>query len=250
MFRFILFPLLTGLVGSSLAQEPKPPNPAANPAAVPVARVGVWERIHAGFLAIEHPEQVRLLFLGDSITAGWESAGVSTWNRHYRPRKAANFGIGGDRTQHLLWRVEHGELDKVKPRLVVLLIGANNVESNTPLEVAEGVKSILDRIRSRLPEAKVLLLGVLPQGASRDPTPPSAPPDPRVPAINLELARLADGKSVRFLDVGPKLLDKTGQVPRATFPDFVHLSRTGYQAWADAMEPTLWELLEGADGKR
>ena len=216
-----------------------------NTAIVPEPRPGAWGEVHLGFVEAARKGDVDLLFLGDSITALWGKTAPAIWSRHYAPRKAANFGIGGDRTQHVLYRLDHGELEGIRPKVVVLLIGTNNLADNSDDEVAEGVGAVVGRLRDKRPESKVLLLGLFPRGSNRNPAQVSTAPDPRVARLNARLAKLDDGKDVKFLDLGPAFLDGAGQVPRAIEPDFLHLSRKGYQAWADAMEPTLWEMMEG-----
>ena len=166
-------------------------------------------------------------------------------DRHYDPRKAANFGIGGDHTQHLLWRLDHGELEGITPRVVVLMIGTNNIPHETEDHVVEGVKAVVDRISRKLPASKILLLGVTPRGLDRDPKQATTAPDLRVARLNLKLARLEDGPTLKYLDIGPALLDGEGRLVQAIQPDFLHLSRKGYQIWADAMEPMLWQMMEG-----
>jgi lysophospholipase L1-like esterase len=215
-----------------------------NPAIVPEERKGAWERQHQGFVEVARKGDVALLFLGDSITALWDKTAPAIWSRYYAPRRAANFGIGGDRTQHILWRLDHGELEGIRPKVVVLLIGTNNLGDNSEDEVVEGVEAVVGRLLDRLPGSKVLLLGLFPRGNSREPGRASAAPDPRVARLNARLAGRFDGKAVRFLDIGPAFLDGAGQIPASIEPDFLHLSRKGYQIWADAMEPTLWEMME------
>ena len=225
--------------------EPKAADPfhvPVNTAIIPEPRPGPWVRQHEGFLERAKKGDVDLLFLGDSITAGWNGA-APIWSRYYGPRKAANFGIGGDRTQHVLWRLENGEAEGIRPKVVVLMIGTNNLGRNTEAETAEGVAAVVARLREKFPEAKVLLLGVFPRGLNRDKTQVATATDPRVPRLNRRIAALDDGKMVRYQDIGVDFLDDAGRVPAAVMPDFLHLSRKGYQAWADAIKPTLWEML-------
>ncbi len=228
-------------VGSSAIDHSPPVD---NPAVAPVARPGAWLKQHEGFVALASQGDVDLLFLGDSITGLWDKTAPSVWSRHYAPRKVANFGIGGDHIQHLLWRLDHGELDGIKPRVVVLMVGTNNIPHETEDQVVEGVKAVVDRVRHKLPGAKILLLGVTPRGLNRDPSQVTTAPDPRVPRLNARLARLEDGPTIRYLDIGPALLDGSGRLVQVIQPDFLHLSRKGYQIWADAMEPTLWNMMQ------
>ncbi len=213
------------------------------PATISAPRPGVWIKQHEAFLDRAKKGPVDLLFLGDSITAQWRNA-PAVWSRYYAPRQAANFGIGGDRTQHILWRLENGEVDGIRPKVVVLMIGTNNTGSNTEAEVAEGVKAIVERLRSKLPDTKILLLGIFPRGSNRDRTIPSVTPDPKIARINARIAALDDQKMVKYLDIGVVFLDEAGRVSRATMPDFLHLTPIAYQTWADAIEPTLWDMME------
>jgi beta-glucosidase len=222
--------------------EPKPQAPAEK-ATEPVPRQGNWMAQHERFLERARQGDVDLLFLGDSITAGWgddarKANGQATWQRFFTPRKAANFGIGGDRTQHVLWRIENGEVEGIRPRVAVLMIGTNNSGSNTADEIANGVKAIVRRLQDKLPETKVLLLGVFPRGEKPGPT------RDKLNEVNDKIASLGDGKKVTYLDIGKHFLNDDGTISRDIMPDFLHLSPKGYRIWADAMEPTLWKMLD------
>ena len=159
------------------------------------------------------------------------------------PRR--NFGISGDRTEHVLWRIDHGELDGIHPKAVVLMIGTNNTgrEKNGHLrnsvpEIVQGVTAVVNDIRSKLPDSKILLLGIFPRGELDDPQ------RAQVALINTVIAKLADGKTVRFLDIGSNFLEMDGTLPCSVMPDLLHPNLHGYQIWADAMEPTLSEMLK------
>jgi lysophospholipase L1-like esterase len=192
--------------------------------------------LHRRFLEQARKGNVDLLFLGDSITQGWNDNDV--WRRYYQPRRAANFGIGGDRTQHVLWRIQNGELDGISPKVVVLMIGTNNASSSTPDEIAAGIKAIVGELHRRLPQAKILLLGVFPRGER--PTPIRE----RLKSVNEKIAVLDDGSQVRFLDISKTFLNPDGTISKAIMPDYLHLSRRGYRLWAEAMEPLLWSMLD------
>lgn len=205
-----------------------------------------WMKLHQAFLDRAAKKDVDLLFLGDSITQGWGDNAV--WKRHYGPRNAANFGISGDRTQHVLWRIEHGEIDGLSPRVAVLMIGTNNIGSDSPEEIAEGVGAIVAKMREKMPTTKVLVLGVFPRGMDRsgdfirksDRAKPSDTPG----KINDLLAKLDDGKAIEYLDISKSFLDDDGQIPKSLMPDYLHLSPAGYRKWAEAIEPTLWDLMQ------
>ena len=138
-----------------------------NTAIVPEPRDTNWVARHEGFVQQARHDQIDLLFIGDSITDCWRwqapRYGINIWNKYYAPLHAADFGISGDRTQHVLWRIDHGELDGLHPKVIVLLIGTNNSRDNSPEQIAEAIKVILDRIQEKCPGSKILLLGVFPR---------------------------------------------------------------------------------------
>ena len=204
-----------------------------------------WLKRHEGFLGEAKKGGIDLLFLGDSITDGWRGPGLQVWNQYYATLHAANFGIGGDRTQHILWRMDHGELDGIKPKVVVLLIGTNNtglerdgktVRNTTP-QVIEGVTAVVNELRAKLPDSRILLLAIFPRGNG-------GPQQAQINAVNTALAMLDDGKMVKFLDIGGRFLDANGKIPRSNMPDLLHPSAQGYQIWADAMNPTLNAMMK------
>ena len=214
-----------------------------NPAATPAPRDDApWRDMHAHLRRHSSKSGAKLVFLGDSITQAW--AGNETWRRYYGPRGAVNLGIGGERTEELLWRLDHGALDGIEPRVVVLLIGTNNLADHTDEEVAGGVEAVVGRVRRLAPRARVLLLGIFPRGAVRGLDAASQVVWPRIEAANRLIRRLDDGGKIRVLDVGPALLDPDGTISREVMPDFLHLSPRGYRLWAEAMEPMLRSLLK------
>jgi lysophospholipase L1-like esterase len=216
---------------------------------VPKPREGPWMEMHHRFIErakaaakdAKERRPIDLLFLGDSITQGWNDNII--WKRFYVPRNAANFGIGGDRTQHVLWRIQNGELDGLEPKVVVLLIGTNNADNATAAEITQGITAIVHDIRKRLPKTKVLLLGIFPRDDKRI-APIRDEIHQRIKSVNQEIAKLDDGSNVTFLDIGQAFLNEDGTISREIMPDSLHLTRKGYRIWADAMEPTLWSLLD------
>ncbi len=184
-------------------------------------------------------KDVRLAFIGDSITQGWEGNGKDVWEEYYSDMGAINLGIGGDRTEHVIWRLTHGNLGKIKPEVAVLMIGTNNTGhfDQDPDEVAAGVERILEILAERLPETKIVLHGIFPRGKDRFDT-------KRLNniAINQRIRRLADGDHVRFVEIGDVFLENDGTISKEIMPDLLHLSPKGYKLWADALQPTLEEL--------
>ncbi len=224
----------------------------ANTAIVPAPRDANWVKRHEGFVQIAKQGGVDLLFLGDSITDFWRrtephTGGKKIWDATYANQRAANFGISGDRTQHVLWRLQNGELNGISPKAVVLMIGTNNTgferdtttPRNTPAEAAEGVAAIVRTLRAKLPQTKILLLAVFPRGEK-----PDHPQRKQVAELNRLISPLADGKNVRFLDIGQKFLNADGTMPNAIMPDFLHPGERGYEIWAAAIKQPLAEMVK------
>lgn len=194
---------------------------------------------HEKFLKIAQEGNTDLLFLGDSITAGWGGQ-KAIWEKAFGAYKPANFGIGGDRTQHVLWRIENGELETIKPKAVVLMIGTNNVGGDSAEAIAKGVTAIVKTIRAKQPQAKILLLAVFPRGEKAAPNPGRD----KLAEVNKIIAKLDDGQHIFYLDIGGKFLQADGSLTKEIMPDFLHLSAVGYQIWADAITPKLAELMK------
>lgn len=220
--------------------KPAAPAPAAAPAdetTTPLNREGARHQTINGY-AKSMAGNVDLLFIGDSITQGWEGAGKDVWEKFYGPRKAMNAGIGGDRTQHVLWRLDNGNIDGISPKLAVIMIGTNNSGTNTSEQIAAGVKAIVEKLRTKLPKMKILVLAVFPRGADKN--------DPRRlvnEGANKLIAKLADDKTVYYLDIGPKFLEADGTLSKEIMPDLLHLSPAGYTIWAESIEDKVAELL-------
>lgn len=194
---------------------------------------------HERFVGIAKEGKTDLLFLGDSITAGWGGK-KEIWDKAFGAYRPANFGIGGDRTQHLLWRITNGELDGIKPKAAVLMIGTNNSGTDPAEGIAAGVTKIVQAIRTKLPETKILLLAVFPRGERANPNPQRE----KLKQVNAIIAKLDDGKNVFYLDIGEKFLQPDGTLTKEIMPDFLHLSTKGYQIWADAITPKLETLMK------
>ena len=226
-------------------------TPSANPACIPTKRTDWADAYHLAMLKREPRENVKVVFLGDSITMMWRSqsgyeGGTPVWQKYYAPRGAANLGISGDRTEHLLWRVtEGGDLDGLQPKVVVLLIGINNLlqRQDKPEQVAEGVKSLTGYLQRKLPSSRILLLGDFPCWEK-----PDNPARAWVKQLNALLQPLADRQRVWYLDLGPRFLEPDGTIRKEKLRDLLHLSEIGYGIWAAAMEPYLADLLDG-EGK-
>ena len=180
---------------------------------------------------------VDLVFIGDSITQGFEGAGAELWSKFYEERKAVNLGFSGDRTEHVVWRLGHGNLDGVEPRAAVVMIGTNNTghSMQDPEEVAAGVRAVLDLLLEKSPQTRVLLLGIFPRGRTPDDL-------GRInnQMINQIIRRFGD-EQIRYLDIGPVFLEADGSLSKEVMPDALHLSPEGYRRWVEAIEPVLKE---------
>jgi len=215
---------------------------AQNPQVAPAPKnSGGWRNKHEEYVAAAQKGGIEILFLGDSITEFWRTAGKDVWAENYGSLKAANFGIAGDRVENILWRITNGELDGVKPKVVVLLAGINNSwgtkrdqQEERGRFIAAGLAEIVKTIREKLPETKILLLAIFPLGDGTAPC---------VRLANETIAKLDNGKTIRFLDIGPKLAGAEGNVPKDIMPDGVHPSAKGYEVWAQAMAQLLKEML-------
>jgi beta-glucosidase len=214
------------------------PEAKANDAVVPVPREGNWMKRHEAMNERVKQGNVDLLFIGDSITQGWEGAGKKVWEEFYGKRNAVNLGIGGDRTQHVLWRLDHGNIEGIKPKLAVLMIGTNNSGTNTSEQIAEGVTAIVEKLRTKLPETKVLVLGIFPRGATADDTKRKVNE-----GANAIIKKLADNKHVFYLDIGDKFLKDDGTLTKDVMPDLLHLNEGSYRIWAESIEPKVKELM-------
>jgi lysophospholipase L1-like esterase len=224
--------------GAARADEKKADNPAVKP--VPRNNLPNWVKRHESFVERAKKGDVDVLFLGDSITQGWEGAGKEAWAKEFEPMKAANFGIGGDQTQHVLWRITEGkELEGIKPKAVVIMIGTNNTGGNSAEEIADGITAIVQEIRKQLPETKILLLGVFPRSSKA-----TDPVRDKIKDVNKRISKLDDGKNVRYLDIGDKFLEKDGELTKEIMPDYLHLSPRGYEIWAEAIKGPLEEMVK------
>jgi lysophospholipase L1-like esterase len=271
--------LALGLLIPVLAAEEKAAdNPAAKKLNRDISR-------HQDFLKrIEQTNGVGdVIFLGDSITHGWE--GQKAWQEHFGSFKPVNLGIGGDQTGHVLWRITEGhELDNLKPKAAVIMIGTNNIGGHTPQQIAGGIKAIVEELKHQKPHIKILVLGVFPRGGSGDAersleqitegiqpineelkkekpdlkrlnalvrnleqkkgTIPAAKQNKKVAEINTIIASLDDGKTVFYKDIGKEFLDQNGGLSGEIMPDYLHLSARGYDIWGKAIKGDLEKLVK------
>jgi lysophospholipase L1-like esterase len=236
--RRLLFGLGLALAGTCLAQSDRPvPRADQNS---PTAHAQLLEKAKAGGIDI--------YFEGDSITRRWGATDypdlLSNWKQNFFGWNAADFGWGADRIENILWRLENGELDGVHPKIIVFLAGTNNVGRTPPAggdealvaDITRGVKAVMDLMRSKAPEATIVLTAIFPRNDNMAVM-------PTINRINDNLANLAGGR-IRYLNVNDRLADKEGRLFEGMMnPDKLHPAIKGYQVWADALKPIFRELL-------
>ncbi len=238
-----------GILSAQTTAPAAAPAVHQNVALIPVPRSGdAWAMNRQSFVlqrAKEAPGEYDLEFIGDSITDYWEEeVGTNVWRELATKYKMINMGVSGDRTEHVLWRFEQGQLNGIKAKVAVVMIGTNNsnkrkdgTEMYSDTDILEGVTAIVNEIRRRQPETKILLLGIFPRGktfnAQRG----------RLLEINQALAKLDDGQHIAYLDFGSQLIEKDGSISKNIMPDALHPNETGYRIWAAAMEPKLKQWL-------
>jgi beta-glucosidase len=220
----------------------------------PVSRTSSWWMPrHIEILELVKKGGVDLLMVGDSIIDHWSDVGTETWEKYYVPRNALNLGFAGDNTEHVLWRVENGEVDGLTPKLTVLMIGSNNSETDdySADQIAGGIVNIIKVLREKMPKSKILLLNMFPRGTGsrvfRVPLPDKISKGEQWEKNNqigtLAASEVVDDEWVFFLNINDSFLDKNGQLTRDVMPDLLHLNGNGYKIWAEAMEPTIKNLM-------
>ena len=223
---------------SQLSNWPIPtPPPHSNSAVFPVPR-NEWLAHFDKNLQRARGAKVDLIFDGDSITDYWPSKAQEVWTKNYARLNPVDFAISGDRTEHLLWRLDHGQVEGLHPKMVALMIGTNNLPVNTDEQVAEGVTFIVHEYRMRCPDAVILLQAIFPRAEKA-----TDPFRRRIQNINEAISKLADGKRVVFVNFGDKFLQPDGTLPRDIMPDSLHPNVKGYEIWADAIRPEIEKVL-------
>ncbi len=239
---FVLLPTLAS------AHDDQGSNSAIRPAPRTGPQNKWWTDRHEKFVKRAAQGHVDVVFLGDSITHGWEGSGRQVWDKYMEPLHAVNFGIGGDQTQHVLWRItKGGEMHGIHPKVAVLMIGTNNLGGNTNPQIVEGVEKIVTTLHHMRPHMQILLLGIFPRGhAATDPN------RGRIKAINHELSEMNGKDNVHYLDIGKKFLEEDGTLSKKIMPDFLHPNQKGYDIEAHAILPEIKHLLDetnNGDGK-
>ena len=225
---------------------------STNKALQPISRPDAWwKERHAAVNERVKQGDVGLLFLGDSITHGWDNF-PQLWESYFGKWNPVNAGFSGDQTGHVLWRLEHGNIDGINPKVAVLMIGTNNSNGSdyTAEEIAEGIEAIVCTLRTELPDTKLLMLAIFPRSSSiqkYDKTQNATfnPQWAKNDKASQLASQLADGKMIYYLNINDALLDDKGVLTREVMPDLLHPNEKGYQLWNEAMAPTLEKLMAG-----
>jgi lysophospholipase L1-like esterase len=204
-------------------------------ATVPVPRDAKWiSHFQANVAASKKMPNIDIIFDGASINERWQTNGKPLWQQDYARLNAFDFGISGDRTQHLLWRLQQGQVDHLHPKLVFLMIGSNNLGDNSAEEIAAGLKAIVDDYRKRCPEAVIVLQGIFPRDHN-----PGTPNRLKIKAVNQLISKYGDSAHVLYLDFGDKFLQPDGTISNKILFDYLHPTLKGYQIWADSIQPII-----------
>ncbi|MGH7576965.1 MAG: GDSL-type esterase/lipase family protein [Longimicrobiales bacterium] len=251
--RSIILMLLVGFADRPAAGQQRPASARQSAAAqmppradVPRARTDSNSMLaHQQLLAKRTQGKIDVYFVGNSITRRWGATDypelLANWNENFFGWNAANFGWGADRIEHMLWRIENGELDGINPKVIVILAGTNNVgrrpgDDEKVADITRGIKALIDLCRRKAPGATLILTGILPRNDNIAVV-------PEINRVNDNIARFADGRSIRYVNINDKLADRDGQLLDGMTVDGLHPSVEGYQAWADALKPILTEIL-------
>lgn len=239
--KLLLITLLSVLGSLPLQDAPaKPVNSATVPA--PRTEGGILARQTECVRRAKETAQADVVFVGDSITQGWEDVGNADWNARFARLGALNLGVSGDRTEHALWRLEQAPLTRLAPKVIVLLIGTNNLGhgTHTAEQTLEGIQRVIAVLREQAPQARLLVHEILPRGERFNATRGD------ITQINQALRNAQSAGGYRTLAIGDTWVRADGSIDAANMPDFLHLSPAGYAQWAVALEPVLREVLRSA----
>jgi lysophospholipase L1-like esterase len=243
MISISRIPLVAAIIALPIQHMPAdkedPALPVPRTTEYPWMSVAEWNTKHAGDVAIAKAGDADLIFVGDSLIQGGSEQ--EAWTKAFGPYRTANFGIGGDKTQNVLWRLENGAIGTMRPKAVVLLVGVNNFGHNddTAHEVFRGIKAVVEKLRGAFPYAKIRVCGIFPFDEK-----PDAPYRQRVKDANKEASSLHDGEHVFFVDIGDQFLERDGTISTSVMADFLHLTGEGYRRWTAAIAPTIHEWME------
>jgi beta-glucosidase len=238
-FKLLSCALVLFAIGASSVQADSTVNTAAE--AVPRKKnPESWLKAHDTICKSAQRGEVPILFIGDSITHMMFTNGGAVWREEYQKDGCVNIGLSGDKVENILWRIQNGALGTVQPKVTVLLAGVNNMRKNTPEEIGLGVGAIVDELKERLPETKILVLGVFPRGHKAN-----TADRIKIKEINQYIEKLNDGERVFYLDIGDEFLTEDGSLKEnVMLKDGLHPDLKGYQIWAEAIREPIQKLSE------
>lgn len=241
LLMYLLFGLgacSRGPVSTHPIQEREIPRHGAT---TPVERKGAkwWVKRNRELNALGREGTASLVLYGDSLMEGWEHMGRHALAQSFGTYETVVMGMGGDGTPHALWRAKNGNFKNLRPRVVVIMIGTNDLESQSEQEIVDGITAVAQAVNAITPDSKILLLGLFPRGEDRAHH-LRAP----IQRVNEGMQKLADDETIYYRDFGALLLDEDGTARREIQPDHLHLSREGYRVWAAALAPVVAELME------
>jgi beta-glucosidase len=247
MKKILVFVFCLAAVNLAIAaQNPCDVNIGSHRAVTPVDRTDQdwWQPRHKAVVERVKQGNADIIMIGDSITHGWEGAGKPVWDKYYANRNAVNMGFSGDKTEQVLWRLENGEIENINPKLAVIMIGTNNSGGDyTSEQIADGVKAIVCKLRTKLPNTKVLILAIFPRAQANVEGDGKYNPQWQInDNANKIIAKVANNKTIFYLDINKKFLNKKGELPRDIMADLLHPGEKGYEVWAKAMEPMIVKL--------
>ncbi|MDD7983943.1 GDSL-type esterase/lipase family protein [Lentisphaera marina] len=240
ILTFLLFSLNCFASNSALGEPVKNTTRASTAVKQNKKAARWWLRRHQEKLTQkEQLGDVQVVFLGDSITHAWDKY-QEPWNQYFAKYNALNIGFSGDRTENVLWRLENGAVDGIKPKVLVMMIGTNNAGKykEASAETAIGVKAILQDLRQRLPKTKILMLAIFPRGKDD-----SSPMRQLTMGTDEIIKTYADDKNIFFMNINKIFLDDKRIVHRSVMRDFLHPSKDMYPKWAEAISPKITELM-------
>ena len=236
----VIVMVVISIMGTGLNAIDKIANDKLPKTCIAVPRGTWWPNNHKNMLKLE-AKNMKIMFLGDSICAGWRlKEGKNVWNKFYKDLSGGNYSISGDRTENVLWRItDSNDLKGTNPKVIVLLIGVNNlIQKDSPEDTAAGIKMIVSVLRKKLPQTKILLLGIFPCWGKAHPI------RKKVKVVNSIISKLNKYKNITYLDIGNIFVEKDGSISKKILRDTLHPAEKGYQRWAEAMQPTLKKLLD------
>lgn len=227
-----------------------------NPAVCPAARTERWVKDHNKRDARLQKGNVDILLVGDSITHGWKRHPEIS-KEYFGDQQVVNLGHPADKTENIIWRLLNHEMEAINPQVAIILAGTNNSNNDeySIAEIAGGVEAIIQVLQAKLPETKILLLGILPRGSREQrieiknglTEAAMNPKWEKINQVNQMIEHFADGEDVVYLNINQAFLDEDGALPVAVMPDMLHPNEKGYKIWGQHMTPALEKMMQNSE---